>query len=79
MHEKRSRRELAMTTKESVLQAIRELPDDASLEEILDAVLLRIKVERGRREIQEGKGIPHAQVRERLARSCMGTTGSSMR
>jgi hypothetical protein len=57
-----------MTTKESVLQAIRELPDDASLEEILDAVLLRLKVERGRRQIEEGQGISHEQVRERLAK-----------
>ena len=57
-----------MTTKESVLQAISELPDDASLEEILDAVLLRLKVERGRRQIQEGQGVSHEEVRERLAR-----------
>ena len=57
-----------MTTKESVLQTIRELPDDASLEEILDAVLLRLKVERGKRQLQQGQGITHDEVRERLAR-----------
>ena len=57
-----------MTTKESVLQAIRDLPDDASLEEILDAVLLRLKVERGRRQILDGRGISHAEVRERLSK-----------
>ena len=56
-----------MTTKESVLQAIRELPDDASLEEIMDAVLLRLEVERGRRQIVAGDHIPHEQVREQLA------------
>jgi predicted transcriptional regulator len=57
-----------MTTKESVLQTIGELPDDASLEEILDAVLLRLKVERGRQQIQEGRRVPHEEVRERLAK-----------
>ena len=57
-----------MTTKESVLQTISELPDDATLEEILDAVLLRLKVERGRRQIQECQGVPHEEVRERLAK-----------
>jgi hypothetical protein len=57
-----------MTTKESVLQAIQELPDDVTLEEIMDAVLLRIKVERGRRQIRDGEGIPHDQVRERLSK-----------
>jgi hypothetical protein len=57
-----------MTTKESVLQTIRELPDDASLEEILDAVLLRLKVERGRRQIEDGRGLSHEEAKERLAK-----------
>lgn len=56
-----------MTTKEAVLEAIRALPDDASVEDILDAVLLRLKVERGRRQILAGEGIPHEQVREQLS------------
>ncbi len=54
--------------KEFVLQAIRDLPEDASLDEIMDAVLLRVKVERGKRQIQNGQGLSHEQVRERLAR-----------
>ena len=57
-----------MTSKESVLQTIRELPEDASLEEILDAVLLRLKVERSKRQIQQGQGIAHDEVRERMAK-----------
>lgn len=59
---------LSMTTKETVLQAIRDLPDDASLEEILDAVFLHLKIERGRSQIQAGQGLSPDQVRERLAR-----------
>ncbi len=55
-----------MTTKEAVLRTIRDLPDDASVEEILDAVLLRLKVERGQQQIRAGEGIPHAEVRERI-------------
>ena len=57
-----------MTTKEAVLRTISELPDDASLEEILDAILLRLKVERGRQQIAEGRSLSHGEVRERLAR-----------
>lgn len=57
-----------MTTKEIVLRAIHELPADASIEEILDAVLLRLKVERGRQQIADGQGLSHSEVRERLAR-----------
>ena len=57
-----------MTTKQAVLQAISELPDNASVEEILDVVLLRMKVERGRQQIAAGEGLSHEEVRERLAR-----------
>ena len=57
-----------MTTRESVLHDIRELPDDASLEEFLDAALLRLKVERGRQQIREGRGLPHGEVKESLAK-----------
>ena len=60
--------EQSMTTKESVLRTIRELPDDASLEEILDAVLLRMKVERGRQQIRDGQCLTHGEVKERLAK-----------
>ncbi len=57
-----------MTTKEAVLRTIQQLPDDATLDEILDGILLRLKVERGRAQLAAGQGIPHEQVKERLAR-----------
>jgi hypothetical protein len=60
--------ENAMSTKEMVLRAVRELPDDATLDEILDAILLRLKVRRGRQQIQRGETLTHEEVRERLAR-----------
>ena len=55
-------------SKQAVLRALEELPDDASLDEILDGLLLRLKVERGRAQIQAGKGIPHEDVKQRLAK-----------
>ena len=57
-----------MSTKELVLKAIQELPDDAGLEEILDGILLRLKVERGRAQVDSGKGIAHDEVKQRLAK-----------
>ena len=56
------------STRQVVLNAIEQLPDDASLEEILDGILLRMKVERGRAQIAAGEGISHEDVERRLAR-----------
>jgi len=57
-----------VTTKESILRAISELPEDVSIDGILDTVILRMKVERGRRQIADGKALDRQEVRERLAR-----------
>ena len=56
------------STKQAVLSAIAQLPDDASLEEILDGILLRMKVERGRSQIAAGEGLSHEDVERRLSR-----------
>ena len=50
------------------MHAIAELPDDATTDDILDRLLLRLKVERGRAEIAAGNGISHADARRRLAK-----------
>jgi hypothetical protein len=60
--------EQQISTKQVVLSAIQKLPDDATLEEILDGILLRLKVERGRAQIAAGEGISHEEVERRLAR-----------
>lgn len=57
-----------MTTKEAVLEMIRKLPEDVTLEDILAELYFRRKVDRGLREPDEGKRIAHEQVRERLRR-----------
>ena len=57
-----------MSDKEQVLRAIRDLPDDASIEEILASILLRLQVQRGRQQVQRGETLTHEEVRERLAR-----------
>ena len=56
------------TTKQVVLRAIEQLPDDASLEQILDGILLRLKVERGRAQIAAADGISHEDVERRMSR-----------
>ncbi|HZY30961.1 MAG TPA: hypothetical protein VFF86_04890 [Candidatus Methylomirabilis sp.] len=55
-----------MTAKEEILEIIRRLPDDATLPGIISAIQLYLKVDQGLREIEDGRGIPHEQVRARL-------------
>jgi predicted transcriptional regulator len=38
------------------------MPDDASLEDILYAVYVRVSIERGLEDIRQGRTIPHAEV-----------------
>ena len=57
-----------MTTKERVVQAIQELPDDASIEDAMERLLFLAKIERGLRQADAGETIPHADVRNRMAK-----------
>lgn len=53
-----------MTTKEIALRSIQELPEDATWEDIQERINFVAGVRKGMRELDEGKGIPHEQVRQ---------------
>ncbi|KPJ75414.1 MAG: hypothetical protein AMK72_05280 [Planctomycetes bacterium SM23_25] len=55
-----------MTSKERAVQIISGLPDDATAGDIIAELYVQMKVETGLRELNEGRGIPHEQVKERL-------------
>ena len=57
-----------MTTREKAIQAIQTLPDDASIEDAMERLLLLAKIERGILQADSGQTIPHAQVKERMAK-----------
>ena len=61
-----------MTAKEEIIQLMQELPDEADVEdtiaEAMDRLYLLYRVERGDRQIAEGKGTPHEEVRQLLAK-----------
>jgi len=57
-----------MTTKEKVLQAVNDLPDDASIEDAMDRLLLLAKIERGLQQAGAGQTIAHSEVKERMAK-----------
>ena len=57
-----------MTTKEKVVQAVQGLPDDASIEDAMERLLLLARIDKGLEQADAGQTIPHSQVKERMAK-----------
>ena len=56
-----------MTEKEIVLETIRALPDDCSLDEIAERIEFMAAVQKGLNQLDNGEGIPHDEVKKQLA------------
>jgi hypothetical protein len=56
-----------MTTKETAIHTIEELPEDATWDDVQERINFVVGVRKGLRELDEGKGIPHDRVREEFA------------
>jgi predicted transcriptional regulator len=54
------------TTKDRILNALQELPPEASFDDAIERLVFLAKVEAGLAELDEGKGIPHDEVKRRL-------------
>ena len=54
-----------MSNKEMVIEAVRKLPENASLDQISEQIAMLAAIRRGERAIEEGKMISHEVVRER--------------
>jgi hypothetical protein len=57
-----------MTTKELALQTIARLPETATWEDIQDRIHFIAGVRKALKELDQGRGIPHEQVREQFAK-----------
>ena len=51
-----------------MMEAVRDLPDDASIEDAMQRLLFLAKIERGIQQADAGQTISHAQVREKMAK-----------
>ena len=56
------------TAKEEVRRLLEALPDDASLEDVQYSIYVRERIERGRREADQGKVIEQDAVESRMGR-----------
>ena len=56
------------STKDRVLEMIRRLPDDVTIDDIMAELYFRQKVDQGLRQLDAGEGIDHAEAKKRLDR-----------
>ncbi len=54
--------------KEQVIQMIKKLPDRVSVDDILTELYFKLQVDKGLKELDEGKGIPHKEAHKRMAK-----------
>lgn len=57
---------MAMSTKELAMGTIRDLPEDASWQEIEERIRFLAAIEKGRDEVRRGDVHPHEEVRDLL-------------
>ncbi len=54
--------------KEQVIRLVQSLPDDVTVDDVIAELYFKLQVDAGIRELDEGKGIPHEKVEERLSK-----------
>ena len=54
--------------KEQVIQMIQALPESITIEDVMEELYFKLQVDAGLTELDEGKGIPHADVEKRMSK-----------
>ncbi|MDF2789139.1 MAG: hypothetical protein K0S80_2237 [Neobacillus sp.] len=57
-----------MSSKEEVIRFIKGLPENVTLEDILEELYVRAKIEKGLQELENGKTVSHNEVKEKLSK-----------
>jgi predicted transcriptional regulator len=56
-----------MTSKELVIEALRRMPEEVTLEEISEEVAILAAVRRGEQAADQGRVVPHEEAKQRSA------------
>ncbi len=54
--------------KEQIIQLVQALPDDVTVDDVMAELYFKLQVDTGLKELDEGKGIPHEEVEERMSK-----------
>ncbi|MCT8140224.1 hypothetical protein H1D32_22495 [Anaerobacillus sp. CMMVII] len=55
-----------MSTKEEVINLIKDLQENATIEDIMRELYVRLRIEKGIQELDAGKVVSHDKVKEKL-------------
>ena len=55
------------TVKENVITLVKELPDDASLEDIMEHLYVKQKILKGQKQLKEGQFYTHEEAKGMIA------------
>lgn len=61
-----------MSNKEIVLEAVRELPDEATFREILEQIALLAAIQEGEADADAGRVISHDEMKKKIAQALPG-------
>jgi hypothetical protein len=57
-----------MTIKEEIIRLIRDLPDNVTIDDIINELYVRAKIEAGIKQLDKGQGIEHKAVKEKFGK-----------
>jgi predicted transcriptional regulator len=53
--------------KQQVMKMIETMPDEITIDDIMAELYFKMQVDAGLKELDDGKGIPHEEAKERLS------------
>ena len=56
----------ASNSRDRMIEALRELPPDATVDDAIERLVFLAKIEAGVTELDRGEGMPHDEVKRRL-------------
>ena len=56
-----------MSTKDAVLEMVRQMPDDITTEEVVDELFIRMKIEKAIEAADAGDSISHEEFKKRMS------------
>ena len=54
--------------KEQVIRIIQGLPEEATIDDVMEELYFKAQVDAGLKELDEGKGIPHEDVQKQMSK-----------
>lgn len=57
---------LGTITKDQIVKTVADLPEDATVDDAIERLLLLSKIEQGLDQARRGENIPHAEVKRRI-------------